>query len=101
MVKTQKEISDFTGIPQVLVLSSMQKLSSRDLIETHIDAAGRSMSACMKVNETNELSDDIDMVLQDLGRICLDQLSEQEVLQLISLYGRINQNLKEYLKQNG
>ena len=101
MVKTQKEISDFTGIPQVLVLSSMQKLSSRDLIETHIDPAGRSMSACMKVNETNELSDDIDTALQDLGRICLDQLSEQEVLQLISLYGRINQNLKEYLKQNG
>ena len=101
MVKTQKEISDFTGIPQVLVLSSMQKLSSRGLIETHIDTADRGMSASMKINETNELSDDIDTAMQDLGRICLADLSEEEVLKVISLYNKINHNLKEYLKKNG
>ena len=66
-----------------------------------IDTADRGMSASMKINETNELSDDIDTAMQDLGRICLADLSEEEVLQAISLYGKINHNLKEYLKKNG
>ncbi len=94
---TQKEIADFTGIGQLNVMTSFQKLQSRHLIGIRTAPATLEVIAIRGINEQFER--DVQMAKEDMLEVCLDGFSQEEKNTLDQLVKRICVNARNALGQ--
>lgn len=71
-ISSPKEISDFTGIPQTLILISLEKLVSHEFVDIKLP---------FKVSITDkseELRNDVDVAISDLYKLIYKDFSEED-----------------------
>lgn len=95
---TQKDISDYTGISQMAVLASLQKLQGRHFI--HIGIAPLTLEVGLDSEASEPLLHDMDQAMRDLLDVCLAGFSETERRMISELYSRINVNVRKALGQD-
>ena len=94
---TQKQIADFTGISQLGVLNSLQKLQARQIVTLRL--AG-SIEAEFAGSEDSSLIRDLDSAMNDLLDACFDGFSAEERQAAEDMYRRININVRRALGQD-
>ena len=92
---TQKEISDFTGIGQLMIMTSIQKLQSSRLVAVRISPATLEVNIAEGVNE--QFEHDVQMAKEDLLGVCLAGFTEEEKNTLDRLVERISANARNAL----
>ncbi len=94
-VFSPRELSDFTGISQTMILLSLQKLASRSLAVFHIDLSGIEFSVS---DSANDLIKDISQAKKDLYAVMQQGLTEEEIRNARITDDKILTNLKNSLE---
>ncbi len=95
---SQKQISDFTGISQLSILSILQKLQARQLVTLHLSSGG--IEAEFTASREESLIRDLDSAMSDLLDACFAGFSREERQEAEKMYRRINDNVRRSLGQN-
>ncbi len=90
-----RELSDFTGISQTMILLSLQKLASRSLAVFRVDLSGIEFSV---PESANDLIKDIGQAKSDLYAVMQQGLTEEEIRNARITDDKILTNLKNSLE---
>ena len=90
-----RELSDFTGISQTMILLSLQKLASRSLAVFRVDLSGIEFSVS---DSASDLIKDIGQAKSDLYAVMQQGLTEEEIRNARITDDKILTNLKNSLE---
>lgn len=90
-----RELSDFTGISQTMILLSLQKLASRSLAVFRVDRSGIEFSVS---DSASDLIKDIGQAKSDLYAVMQQGLTEEEIRNARITDDKILTNLKNSLE---
>ena len=105
---TEKMVMDYTRLPLVTVVASLQKMKSRHFIKSirpTQDDANASFSeryrAYYVLDDAKRIENQIDEALKDYDTLRYQGLSEKEITTLKDLEKRTVENIKSFLMANG